>query len=95
MPSGRLHTTARIEDGRVASVRFRNVPSFVQARGLEAAGRTVDVAFGGAFYASLEERVERSELPRLIELGREIKRDLERSTRSSIRTSPSSATSTA
>ena len=78
MPSGRLHTTARIEDGRVASVRFRNVPSFVHARGLEAAGRTVDVAFGGAFYASLEERVEPGELPRLIELGREIKRDLER-----------------
>ena len=78
VPSGRLQTTARIEDGRVASVRFRNVPSFVQARGLEAAGRTVDVAFGGAFYASLEEHVERSQLPRLIELGREIKRDLER-----------------
>ena len=38
---------------------------------------TVDVAFGGAFYASLEERVEPAELPRLIELGREIKRDLE------------------
>jgi proline racemase/trans-L-3-hydroxyproline dehydratase len=79
VPSGRLHTTARIEDGRVSSVRFRNVPSFVHARGLGAAGRTVDVAFGGAFYASLEERVERGELPRLIELGREIKRDLERS----------------
>jgi proline racemase len=78
VPSGRLHTTAHIEDGRVASVRFRNVPSFVHARGLEAAGRPVDVAFGGAFYASLEERVEPGELPRLIELGREIKRDLER-----------------
>ena len=37
----------------------------------------VDVAFGGAFYASLEERVEPAELPRLIELGRAIKRDLE------------------
>ena len=39
--------------------------------------RTVDVAFGGAFYASVEERVEPGELPRLIELGRELKRDLE------------------
>jgi proline racemase len=37
----------------------------------------VDVAFGGAFYASLEERVQPSELPRLIELGRMIKRELE------------------
>ena len=43
----------------------------------QAAGRTVDVAFGGAFYASLEERVEPAELPRLIELGRRIKADLE------------------
>ena len=42
--------------------------------GVEAAGRVVDVAFGGAFYASLEERVEPRELPRLIELGRAIKR---------------------
>jgi proline racemase len=37
----------------------------------------VDVAFGGAFYAFLEERVEPGELPRLIELGRAIKADLE------------------
>ena len=37
----------------------------------------MDVAFGGAFYASLEERVETTELPRLIELGRRIKTDLE------------------
>jgi proline racemase len=77
VPSGRLPTVARVEDGRVASVRFRNVPAFVHARGLDAAGRKVDVAFGGAFYASVEERVEPRELPRLIELGRAIKADLE------------------
>jgi proline racemase len=77
VPSGRLETWARVEDGRVRSVRFRNVPSFVWAEGLDAAGRVVDVAFGGAFYASLEERVERRELPRLIELGRRIKAELE------------------
>jgi proline racemase len=77
VPSGRLETWAKVEEGRVRSVRFRNVPSFVWATGLSAAGRTVNVAFGGAFYASLEERVEPSELPRLIELGRAIKRDLE------------------
>src|SRR6187551_662362 len=46
VPSGRLHTKARVEDGRVMSVRFRNVASFVHARGLAAGGRTVDVAFG-------------------------------------------------
>ena len=77
VPSGRLETWAEVEGGRVRSVRFRNVPSFVWATGLLAAGRSVDVAFGGAFYASLEERVEPLELPRLIELGRAIKRDLE------------------
>ncbi len=77
VPSGRLETVARVEGGRVHSVRFRNVPAFVWAEGLEAAGRRVDVAFGGTFYASLEERVEPRELPRLIELGREIKRALE------------------
>ncbi len=77
VPSGRLETWARVEDGRVRSVRFRNVPSFVWAERLEVAGRVVDVAFGGAFYASLEERVEPRELPRLIELGRRIKAELE------------------
>jgi proline racemase len=77
VPSGRLPTVARIENGRVVSVRFRNVPAFVHARGLDAARRRVDVAFGGAFYASLPERVEPAELPRLIELGRAIKADLE------------------
>lgn len=79
VPSGRLETVARVEGGRVRSVRFRNVPAYVWGEGLEAAGRQVDVAFGGAFYASCEERVEPRELPRLIELGREIKRDLEAS----------------
>jgi proline racemase len=77
VPSGRIETWALVEDDRVRSVRFRNVPSFVWAEGVEIAQRNVDIAFGGAFYASLEERVEPAELPRLIELGREIKRELE------------------
>src|SRR5918999_810732 len=51
-----LVTWALVESGRVRSVRFRNVPAFVCAEGLYAAGRRVDLAFGGAFYASLEER---------------------------------------
>jgi proline racemase len=77
VPSGRLETVARVEGGRVRSVRFRNVPSFVWATGLRAAGRDVDVAFGGAFYASLEERLAPAEVPRLIELGSAIKAELE------------------
>jgi proline racemase len=77
VPSGRLETWATVERGRVRSVRFRNVPAYVWGTRLAAAGCTVDVAFGGAFYASLEERVEPGKLPRLIELGRAIKRELE------------------
>jgi proline racemase len=68
VPSGRLETLARVEDGHVRSVRFRNVPAFVHSPG---------VAFGGAFYASLEEEVEPRNLPRLIELGRRMKAQLE------------------
>jgi proline racemase len=77
VPSGRLETLATVEGGRVRSVRFRNVPAFVWATSLRAAGRSVDVAFGGAFYASCEERVEARELARLIELGRAVKAELE------------------
>jgi len=77
VPSGRLETQAFVEDGRVRAVRFRNVPAFVWAEGVALGDHVVDVAFGGAFYASLEERVEPGELPRLIELGRRLKRELE------------------
>jgi len=79
VPSGRLETVAAVSEGRVERVRFRNVPSYVEARGLEAAGLVVDVAFGGAFYASVESplALQRESLPRLIELGRAIKRGLE------------------
>jgi proline racemase len=59
-------------------VRFRNVPAFVHARGVDLGdGTMADVAFGGAFYASVRARVEPAELPRLIERGREVKRHLE------------------
>jgi proline racemase len=70
VPSGRLETVAQLEDGKVRSVRFRNVPSFVWDAELA-------IAFGGAFYACVEERVEPSELPRLIERGRELKAEIE------------------
>jgi proline racemase len=77
VPSGRIDAWAQVAGGCVRSVRFRNVPSFVWAEGVELAEHTVDVAFGGAFYASVEERVEPVELPRLVELGRELKREVE------------------
>jgi proline racemase len=79
VPSGRLETVARVRDGHVDAVAFRNVPAFVAARGLPAAGLSVDVAFGGAFYASVEAPfpVDPASVPRFIELGREVKRELE------------------
>jgi proline racemase len=79
VPSGRLLTVAHIEDGRVRSVRFRNVPSYVDAEGLLAEGLRCDVAFGGAFYASVASPlpVEARNLPELIRLGRAVKHGLE------------------
>ncbi len=74
VPSGRLETHARVEDGRTCAVRFRNVPAYVWGTDVLPG---VDVAFGGAFYASVGERVAPQELPRLIERGRELKRELE------------------
>jgi proline racemase len=86
VPSGRLATVAAVEDGRVRSVRFRNVPSFVLVDDLSLtiAGRRLRVAvcFGGAFYAIVP--AERFEIPiepafvsRFIELGREVKAAIE------------------
>ncbi|HXV34059.1 MAG TPA: proline racemase family protein [Gaiellaceae bacterium] len=79
VPSGRLETVARVEDGRVRAVRFRNVPSFVEAEALLAEGLRADVAFGGAFYASVASPlpVQPRNLPELIELGRAVKAGLE------------------
>jgi proline racemase len=58
VPSGRVACRARLADGRVASVAFRNVPSFVIARGVTIATSrgpvAVDVAYGGAFYGSVD-----------------------------------------
>ena len=77
VPSGRLETWAQVKEGRVRSVRFRNVPAYVHASGLEIDDHELEIAFGGAFYASVQERVSAVELPRLIELGRELKRSIE------------------
>ena len=86
VPSGTLPVTATLAGGRVASVRFHNVPAFVHAADVQvdtSRGRlAVDVAYGGAFYASLPAAsaglaVEPGLLPELIELGRELKHALE------------------
>ncbi|HXN03096.1 MAG TPA: proline racemase family protein [Candidatus Dormibacteraeota bacterium] len=86
VPSGRLRTVATMEGGRVRSVRFRNVPSFVLVEGLSVsvAGRRVEVAvaYGGSFYAIVpaerfELPLEPAFVPRFIELGRAIKAAIE------------------
>jgi proline racemase len=82
VPSGRALSRVRRRAGVVEAVTFRNVPSFVMARDVAAAGVTVDVAFGGAIYACVAaERlglsVVANDLPRLIEAGREVKRALD------------------
>lgn len=86
-PSGRLHTTAKMVGEKVASVRFRNVPSYVHATDVkvacDAGALEVDISYGGAFYASVDcadvgLSVEPENLTRFIALGREIKMILER-----------------
>jgi proline racemase len=86
VPSGRLQTVASIQDGRVRSVRIRNVPSFVLVDRVpvSVAGRQVEVAvaYGGAFYAIVpaerfELPLEPAFVPKFIELGREIKAAIE------------------
>ena len=86
VPSGRLPTTARVENGKVKSVRFRNVPSYVSDRDLsltvDGTTMTADIAFGGAFYASIDVAqlgltVEPRNLDRFISLGRAVKAKIE------------------
>ncbi len=78
VPSGRVAAIARMRGGTVESVAFRNVPAFVVARDVPAAGVRVDVAYGGALYASVPAsrfglKVTPAHLPQLIAAGREVK----------------------
>ena len=82
VPSGRVVACVRRRAGVVEAVTFRNVPSFVIARAVPAAGVDVDVAYGGAIYASVAAerfglRVVPEHLPQLIEAGRRVKQALE------------------
>jgi proline racemase len=82
VPSGRVVATVRRRAGAVESVAFRNVPSFVVARGVAAGDVQVDVAYGGAIYAFAPAdrvglRVVPDDLPELIAAGRKVKQALE------------------
>jgi len=84
VPSGRVGVRVR-GDGASPAITFLNVPAWVAQRGLAVetpfGAARADVAFGGAFYASLPAsalglRVEVAQLPQLIEAGRLIQRQL-------------------
>ena len=83
-PPGQILSSAFLQDGRVVSVSFRNVPSFVLYRDqqIEIPGLgqiRYDVAFGGAFYAivdadQLKLSLDPSSVSILIDAGMQIKR---------------------
>ncbi|MFI6315945.1 proline racemase family protein [Nonomuraea sp. NPDC050556] len=81
VPSGRVVARVVCSEGRITSVTFRNVPSFVLARGVVADGVKVDIAYGGAIYASVPAAsvglsVTPGDLTALIARARRIKADL-------------------
>jgi proline racemase len=82
-PAGLVTARAKVQDGRVRSVAFENVPSFVYAldKTVEVPGIgpvRYDVAFGGAFYAfcqaaDLGVGLGLADFHRLIEVGTAVK----------------------
>lgn len=81
-PAGLIRAVAMHDGERVSTVRFQNVPSFQYRRGLavetSVGAVTVDVAWGGAFYALVDAtalglEVVPENASRLTALGMEIK----------------------
>ncbi len=86
-PAGLIRARARVEDGRVISVAFRNVPAFRYAQGLDLATSVgpvrADVSYGGAFYALVDAtdlgvEILAENAATLTRLGMEIKRAVDR-----------------
>jgi 4-hydroxyproline epimerase len=83
VPAGTIDVAYESEGDKVTSVRIRNVPSYVAARGIEIDvpdfGRlSVDVAYGGNFYAIIEPQgpyrgLDDLGASRLVELGRTVR----------------------
>jgi len=82
-PAGPIQARATIDKGRVVAVRFRNVASFRLAKDLmvnvHGNDITVDVAFGGAWYAIVPDHalgldLSRSSAMELISAGMAVKR---------------------
>lgn len=86
VPSGRVTAQVRSAGGRVESVTFRNVPSYVLHRDVPVLTRRgevrVDVVYGGAIYATLAAgdvglAVDPAHHDELVALGREVKHALD------------------
>ena len=85
-PAGLVTAYARVDDGRVQSVYFHNVPSFVlvldEAVDVPGLGKVrYDIAYGGAFYAFVQAeavgvRCRPEDFRALIEKGMAIKRSI-------------------
>lgn len=85
-PAGRIIANINYEDGEVESISFLNVPSFVYKDNvklnLKKVGNiTVDIVYGGAFYAfveskSLNEKINPKNAKKLIEIGMTIKNEI-------------------
>jgi proline racemase len=78
VPSGRVTARVRRAEGRLVSVSFRNVPSYVLARDVPYGSARVDVSYGGAVYVSVRAgdlglSVTPDALPELIAAGRAVK----------------------
>lgn len=82
-PAGLIQARASVDQGRVRAVRFRNVPAFRLVKDLEITYEdrtiTVDVAFGGAWYAivpegSVELSLQDAHARDLIDAGMAVKR---------------------
>ena len=88
-PAGRVTSFARIENNKVQSVRFHNVPSFVFRKNeiinVPGLGKVkYDIAFGGAFYAFVQAEeigveCRPENYKELIEAGMSIKREVMKS----------------
>ncbi|KKJ43575.1 4-hydroxyproline epimerase [Pseudomonas aeruginosa] len=88
VPAGQVRARYRMEGGKVGSVRFTNVPSFLLLRDLTvqlpALGELrLDIAYGGNFYPIIEPQpnypgCEHFSPQQLLEWGREVQRRINR-----------------
>lgn len=82
-PAGLVRVQVEVKDNTAKSVTLRNVPSFLYMEGVEVlvpgvGGVTLDIGFGGNFYAMVEGSqvgvaVEPREMDTLLSLGKRIK----------------------